>query len=323
MASLLVQKLRGTAPDGDRMPLGRDALPADVIAAIEKWIDQGAVLDMLRPDDPLEMVAAAGRARSLGDAELLKMRSAAATPVWRQAIPDDAPVVAARRRVSVLGNVPADRVAAMADQIERLEERVRDALIEGDGPLIKGGVVVYLFGKSYDYSAFWQEVVGRERPRGVSSHAGVAGDVVYAAVLTANAAADDADVQLQLAEQVAAAALLGRGTPEWFARGAARSVAARLVAKAPLVKDWKRDVAAAVAEIGAPADFFGGHADPVAIGVVAGNFVGAVAPAAKLPKFVAALDAGKPFPEAFTTFFRATPEQVYAGWSAKQKSAKR
>lgn len=321
-SSLLVQKLRGTAADGARMPLGRDPLPAEVIAAIEKWIDQGAALDMLGPDDPLEVVAAAGRARSLGDAELLKIRSVAAGPIWRQAIPDEPPVVAARRRISVLGNLPAERLVTVADQAERIEEKVRDLLVEGDGPLLKGGTVVYLFGKPYDYSAFWQQVVGRERPRGVSAHAAVVGDVVYAAVLASSSMGDD-DFQLLLAEQIAAAALAGRGAPDWFAQGAGRSVAVRIVPKASLAKEWKRDVGSALAQIGSPADFVGWLGEPAALAVASGNFVTSVAPPGRLAKVVSALDAGKPFAEAFTTVFRAQPEQMFAAWAAKQKPGKR
>lgn len=326
-SSLLVQKLRGTAADGARMPLGRDPLPAEVISAIEKWIDQGAVLDMLGPDDPLEVVAAAGRARSLGDAELLKIRSAAAGPIWRQAIPDEPPVVAARRRISVLGNLPAERLVTVADQAERLEEKVRDLLVEGDGPLLKGGLVVYIFGKSYDYSAFWQQVVGRERPRGVAAHAAVTGDVVYAAVLASSSTAPSSkggdDFELLVAEQIAAAALAGRGAPEWFAQGAGRSLAARIVPKAPLAKEWKRDVGSAVMQIGSPADFVGWLGEPAALAHAAGGFVSSVAPPARLAKVVAAIDAGKPFTEAFATVFKAQPEQLYAAWAAKQKPGKR
>lgn len=321
-SSLIVQKLRGTAPDGDRMPLGRDPLPSDVIAAIEKWIDQGASLDLLGPEDPLEAVAAAGRSRSLGDAELLKTRSKAAGPVWRQAIPDESPAVAARRRVTVMGNLPADRLVATADRIERLEEKVRSLVIEGDEPLLKGGVVVYLFGKAYDYSAFWQEIVGRERPRGIAGHAGVAGDVVYAAVLAAGSV-DEADLDLQLAEQIAAAAFTGRGAPDWFAHGAARSLAVRIVPKAALAKEWKRDAGAAVATIGSTADFLGGHADPAAVAVAACTFVGSLAPPPRLAKLVAALDAGTSFQDAFPSVFKGTPEQLYSAWAAKQKPGKR
>ncbi|NBU39411.1 MAG: hypothetical protein EBS51_01050 [Planctomycetia bacterium] len=320
--SLIVQKLRGTAEEGDRMPLGRDPLPSDVIAAIEKWIDQGATLDMLGPDDPLEAVAAAGRSRALGDAELLKTRAKAAGPVWRQALPDESPTVAARRRVTVLGNLPAERLVDIADRSERLEDKLRGLVIEGDGPLLKGGVVVYLFGKAYDFSAFWQEIVGKERPRGITGHAGVAGDVVYAAVL-ASSSDDDADLDLQLAEQIAAAAFTARSVPDWFARGAARSLAVRLAPKAALAKDWKRDAGTAVATIGSTADFLGGHADPAAVAVAAGNFATSFAPPARLAKLVAALDAGTPFPDAFTSVFKSTPEQLYTAWAAKQKPSKR
>lgn len=323
-ASLLVHKLRGTAPDGDRMPLGQSPLPDDVIAAIEKWIDQGAVLDMLGPTDPLEAVAAAGRARSLDDAALFRTRAAAAVPVWRQAIPDEEPVVAVRRRLLVAGNVAPERLVTLADEAEKLESRIRRELVDGDDdPLLKGGIVLFLFAKSYDYSAFWQQIDGRERPRGLTAHAGVAGDAVYAAVLASGTSEDDQDTQLVLAEQVAAAALVGRGIPDWFARGAGRSIAMRLVPRAPLAKDWKQDVATALAEIGSPADFTGGHADPAAVATVAGSFVGALAPPAKLKRLVAAIDGGQPFPEAFAATFRGTPEALFTAWASRQKPPRR
>ncbi len=322
--SLIAQKLRGTAEEGDRMPLGQPPLPDDVIAAIEKWIDQGAVLDVLGPADPLEAVAAAGRARSLDDASLFRTRAAAAVPVWRQAIPDEEPMVAARRRLMFAGNLPPERLVAVADDAEKLEVKIRDELVEGDDqPLLKGGMVVFLFAKPYDYSAFWQQIGGRERPRGLSAHAGIAGDVVYAAVLTSGLADDALDTQLVVAEQMAAAALAGRGMPDWFASGAGRSIAMRLVPRAPLVKEWKQGIAEAVAAIGSPKDFTGGHADPAAVATAAGSFVGTLAPPARLKRLVAAVDGGQSFEEAFAATFRGTPESLFTAWAARQKPRRR
>jgi cytochrome c553 len=60
--SLLVKKLRGVGIEGQRMPLNRDPLADGQIAMIEKWINQGAKLDLLTGKEPLETVAAAGRA---------------------------------------------------------------------------------------------------------------------------------------------------------------------------------------------------------------------------------------------------------------------
>ncbi len=42
-SSYLVQKISGTAAVGGRMPLGGPPLPADVIAAIEQWVRDGAL----------------------------------------------------------------------------------------------------------------------------------------------------------------------------------------------------------------------------------------------------------------------------------------
>ena len=47
--SLLIKKLKGAGIEGQRMPLGKPPLADDVIALIQKWIDQGATLDLLTP----------------------------------------------------------------------------------------------------------------------------------------------------------------------------------------------------------------------------------------------------------------------------------
>ena len=41
-ASLLIQKLRGTATAGDQMPLSGCCLEETLIQLIETWIDEGA-----------------------------------------------------------------------------------------------------------------------------------------------------------------------------------------------------------------------------------------------------------------------------------------
>lgn len=320
--SLLVKKLRGAGIDGQRMPLGKPPLAADVIAAIARWIDEGAGLDLLTATDTLETVAAAGRAKHLSDADMAAARRTAAATAWRLAIPDEQATVESRDRLLVLGNLPAARLAALADEAAEVEQRVRAELVAA-GPLLKGGLVLFAFRNAYDYSALWQQAVGGERPKALRGHAGSYGDAVYGALLVPATDPDGLDTRLLLAEQIAGAALAGRGVPAWFAQGGGRAVAMRVAPKAPLVQVWRREVPAAVRACGSTADFLGGHAEPGAAALAAGGFVAALAPTpAKLKACVATLDGGAEFAAAFGAAFRGSPDKLFQAWAAKESRRK-
>jgi len=334
--SLLIKKLKGTGIDGQRMPLGKPPLAEGVIATIEKWIDQGVKLDLLTPQAELDTVVAAGRSQQLSHAELMKVRFKAGTGLWSRAIPDETPVVLARGDVLVIGNLPASRLDELADAAEAIDRRLREQISGGNAPLIKGGIVVYGFAKPYDLSEFWQMVFSDERPKGLTAAAGVSGDVVYAAALppsenttagkkTSEAKNDsDADTRAILTEQMTAAALLGRGVPAWFARGAGRVMAMKAEPKADLAKAWRRELPAALKQSGPTTDFFAGHGDPVAAAVVAGAFVGTIMPSAsRLESLVSQLDADKPFDQAFSSVFRGTPQAVFESWVARASRERR
>jgi cytochrome c553 len=316
--SLLVRKLRGVDIEGQRMPLGKPPLTAAQIATIATWIDQGARIDLLSPAAPLEAVAAAGRARRLSDEQLTKLRLAAAESLWRRFIPDEPPLVELRPGFGLVGNLPEARLEELAAETEAVAGRVRAELGAGDGPLLKGGVILYVFRKSYDYSELWQVVLGQERPKGVTAHAGVAGDVAYGALVLPTGDEVAEDTRLLLAEQLTAAALAGRGLPAWFCRGVGRAVASRIAPKSMLAQTWKRDAGAAVKELGSATDYFAGRADPSAAALAGGGFLGAVLSSGKLAQFVAAVDGGASFDAAFQKVFRSTPEQAFMAWAAKQ-----
>jgi len=318
--SLLVKKLKGAGAEGQRMPLGKQPLPDDVIKTIETWIDQGIKLDMLSPKDDLQAVAAAGRSRHMDHAALLKVRFAAGRRLWTQAIPDEKPVAEARGDVLVLGNLPQPRLAKLADVAGDVGRKLQADLVGGEKPLVKGGVVVYGLAKSYDLSSFWQAVHSEERPRGATADAGASGDVVYAAFTppAGDAAEAEADTVATLTEQLAAAALAGRNVPGWFARGAGRALAMRAAPKAAAVQAWKRELPAALQRSGSAADVLAGHGDASATAVVGAAFVGSLAPSpARLAQLVAQLDQGVPFDAAFTAVFRGTPQKLLESWAAQ------
>lgn len=315
--SLLVKKLRGAAGiDGQRMPLGKPPLPDAQIATIAKWIDQGARIDVLSPKASLETVAAAGRSQRLSDAELTKVRVTAGQALWRRFIPDEEPVTELRPGFCLMGNLPSARMETLATQAEDVATRVRAELGTGAGPMLKGGMVIFTFRKAYDYSELWQVILGQERPRGLTGHAAVAGDVAYGAFVLPTGE-DEEETRLLLAEQITAASLAGRGLPEWFCRGAGRAVAARVAPKAPLALAWKQDAGAAVRELGSATDYFAGRADPAAAALAGGGFLGSLLGSGKLAQFVAAVDGGASFDEAFQKAFRSAPQQAFTTWASR------
>jgi len=315
--SLLVKKLRGVGIEGQRMPLGKAPLADEQIAMVAKWIDQGARIDLLASRDSLDAVAAAGRSQRLSDEALTKIRFAAGESLWGRVIPDESPVVEHRGGLCLVGNLPPDRMEQLAAEAEDVAQLVGRELGAADGPLAKGGVVLYAFRKAYDYSELWQVASGSERPRGIDGHAGISGDIAYAAlVVPAGPEADD-DTRALLAEQLAAAALAARGLPDWFCRGAGRAVASRVTPKAERVVVWKRNAGEALRQIGSAADFFSGTGDQAAVTLVAGGFISALAGGGKIAQLVSLVDDGTPFEEAFVATFRSPPHQAFAAWAAR------
>jgi hypothetical protein len=315
--SLLVKKLRGVGIDGQRMPLNRPPLSEAQIAVIEKWIDQGGRIDLLTSRVGLDAVAAAGRAARLSSDELAGIRFAAAEQLWGRVIPDEPAVAVRREGLLLLGNLPQAPLEALGAEAEKLAGGIAREFGTGAGGLIKGGVVLYAFRNAFDYSAFWQVILGSERPRGLAGHGGTSGDVVYGAMLVPAADASGDDTRLLVAEQLAAAALAGRELPAWFVRGASRAVAVKLVPTAALAQDWKREAGAAVKQLGSTQDFLAGHADPVAVANAAGGFVMSLAGAGKLAQLVALVDGGGPFEDSFAKVFRSPPAQAFTAWAAR------
>jgi len=323
--SLLVKKLKGAGIEGQRMPLGKTPLPDDVIATIQKWIDQGARLDLLTAKSELETVAAAGRSLKLQHAELKRVRFAAGKALWSRAIPDEQPTVVERGDLLVIGNLSAARMEEMAEAAAAVDQRLREELVGGDAPLIKGGMVAYAFAKGYDLSSFWETALSDERPKGMTATAGVLGDVVYAALVppavepsAAGKGSAAADARAVLAEQFATAAFLGRAAPAWFARGAGRAVAMRQEPKSGSVQAWRRDLPAALARSSSAADFFAGHGDRVAATAVAGGFVGSIMQnTGRLEAVVKQLDAGVSFEQAFAAAFHGQPQPLFESWAAQ------
>lgn len=317
--SLLVRKLQGVGIEGQRMPLGRPALPADVIATIRRWIDEGAVLDLGSPGDPLVAVAALGRAERLPHEKLRELRFAGAEKVFRRGVPDEQPAVEVRGDLCVIGNLPASGLEEIADRAETAFAAVEKdyaAALSG-GPLVKGGCVLFVCRKSYDYSGFWLNLLDAERPKPFTAHAASVDDVVYGVILAPGGETSSGDLDLLLKEQIAASAWLSRGAPNWFAVGAARVTASRLEPKAPLAREWVSTWGGVKSPPPPPADLFSGAVDPVGAAVVSQRFLAAVSGGgAKLVALMSELN-GKPFEESFSEALGGPAATLYAQWLSR------
>lgn len=319
--SLIVRKILGASGiEGQRMPIGKPPLTPEAIARIEKWIDQGAKLDMLGAASGLADIAAAGRARSLTHADLQAARFEAAEKLWRRGLADESPTTAVLDDVIMIGNLSKPQFERATEAVKRAADGARTQLIGGDGPLLKGGVACLLFAKAYDYSNFRETILGEERPKGLTGNAGVSGDVAYGALIVPASTADENgdDLAAGAAEQLTAAALIARGAPAWFAQGAGRTVGMRVAPKSGVVKAWRSEAVDAAARLGSPEDFFGGNVGPVALAAIGGGFLSELSPSpARLEAVVKRLDDGATFDAAFADVFKAPPPALFAAWCAK------
>lgn len=321
--SLLVKKLKGKDIEGQRMPLNRKPLADDVIAMIQRWIDEGARLDVRSSQEELPTVAAIGRARKLPHEELLAVRLTAAKNFWGRSLPDEQPEMGGAGDVRVIGNLSAARTKAVTDLAESAWSRIQRDLTADERPL-KGGLVVFALNKSNDFSEFWQVRFGTERPKKIGGVGGLAGDIAYAALVVP---ADEAgaDAELQLTEQMVAAVVAARSAPRWFADGLGRATAARFVPRAPLAKTWRLQIPEALAVVGSAEAILTESAhDAEAARIVAGGFVGSLDPKGlRMRKLLEKLDADVPFEQAFAEEFGGPPEPLLTAWAAKEAAGSR
>jgi mono/diheme cytochrome c family protein len=312
--SLLVRKLRGVNIDGQRMPRGRPPLPDDQIAVIQQWIDEGGRLDMLEPAAELTRIASEGRSRNLSHEELRNVRFEAAEPLWRRGIVDEEGTLERREDLCVVGNLEGARLSSATEAAVEVEQQIL-RLLKLNAPLTKGGMAVFLFARGYDYSNFWQNVMGRERPRGLMGHADVSGDVVYAAVAVDG---DAENVRLQLAAELTSAAFKSRRAPSWFAEAAGRVVARQLAPDAALIANWDdAERLAGSTPLPNAEQFFSASLSSEQVAVAAAMFAAVDRDGRRLVGLLSRLDKGDDFDQAFRQTYRMVPSQMLLTWMSK------
>jgi hypothetical protein len=238
--SLLIKKLKGTA--GKRMPQpnNRGPLPDSVIAKFETWISEGARFDGANPNQSTLMLAALTRSKLESHSELAADRLASAKHMWALTDPEDQPKIKQTKNLLVLSSLPDGELQDVVGVAEKQATLLaRFFHLSADQPLVKGGIVLFVFPGRYDYSEFGQMVEERTLPREWRGHWKYDTVDAYAAVIPP---VDSSDYSLAglIGQELAAVYLssLPGNPPAWFAEASGRVLAARVDAKSARVRQW-------------------------------------------------------------------------------------
>ncbi len=313
--SLLIKKLRGTATTGERMPQGRDPLPEETIAKIEKWIALGGKFDGLDAAMSLADVVAQSAAGRMSHADLTAERIALAEKTWRLILPDVDANREENEHVLVVGAPGKEVLAAVATTAAEQAERLRKLFKVADElPLVRGRTTLYVFDKRYDYGEVGTMLERRELPAAWRGHWAYSPLHPYGCILLSETGeATPGLITQQLAGVYIAS--LGK-VPRWFSEGSARAIAVRFDPKDPRVKQWDDHAAEVLAATEKPEGFLAGTLPPEESDVLSYSFVSKLlmAPPTRYVAMIVALQGGTPFDQAFAKAYGGMPEEVVPDW---------
>lgn len=286
---------------GEMPPTGK--LDDKLIALIGKWIDEGAKFDGGSPRLSMVSVAAVAQAKSQTHQQLIDARRTAAAKTWSLAMGRVEGRSHASNNFFVTGADDDDRLADVADLLERLTPKIAKTLdADSSQPFVKGNVSVFVFDKRYDFSEFGKMVEQREFPKQISGHWNYNITNAYATILlTRNEVAADAEVML--AQQLAAihAASLAPDVPRWFADGLGYWATKKILAKNESVKSWDAAATSAAATMKAPDDFVSNRMPSDQAGLVSYLFVKSLkSNNGAFKKLISAMHDGESFDASFT-----------------------
>jgi mono/diheme cytochrome c family protein len=325
--SLLIKKLKGTAADGQRMPLNQPALADPVIAKFEKWIEEGAKFDGPDAKQPVGELAAITKAVNSTHEQLSQDRAAIATQNWLLTLPGDEPAKLETTNYLVLGNVGPNTLSEIGEQAEALAPKVAEVFkAPADQPLIKGRLTLFVFKDRYGYSEFGKMVEKRTLPQQWRGHFKFSTVDAYAGVVQPRpGTSQDYSLNGLILQQLAGTymASLGKGVPHWFAEGAGRVVTSRLNATDTRVKQWDEAVPSVVSAMPASDSFLGGNMEQEAADIAAYSYVKhLMADGRRFPALVDALRKGGEFNKSFSEIYGGSPAQVTQTWVRKAATSK-
>ncbi|HQU47037.1 MAG TPA: hypothetical protein PK867_29810, partial [Pirellulales bacterium] len=320
--SLLIKKLKGMA--GQRMPLQKEPLDDATIAKFEAWVAEGAKLDWPDPNELLDWAVRVMVASKMNHEQLSAMRADLAEKNWRLGSPDVTPQKIENEQFLLFGNLSPARIVEIGELATQMRGKVAKALnLPADRPFFKGRMTLFAFKRHFDYSEFGTMVERRELPADWHGHWRYNVVDCYGCVIVPD---DDKGVELMLAEVFAGAYIENQAKmPRWFAEGAARAIAARLVTRDATAKHWDEEVKQALAA-GRTADDFlkAGEVLSADSGALSYGFMKSLL--TRLPKFTATLKdlhQGTPFDAAFRNHFGGDPATLAAAWAQREQYSRR
>ncbi len=325
--SLIIKKLKGTAADGQRMPLNQPALADAVIAKFEKWIEEGAKFDGTDPKQPIGELAAITKALNSTHEQLSQDRAAIAIQNWALTLPGDEAARHETTNYLVLGNVGPATLTEIGTQAEALAPKVAEVFKSpADQPLIKGRLTLFVFRDRYGYSEFGKMVEKRTLPQPWRGHFKFNTIDAYAAVVSPRAGTtQDYPLQGLILQQLGGTymASIGKGVPHWFAEGAGRVVASRLSAGDSRVRSWDEAIPAVVSSMPASDAFLTGNMEQEAADVAAYSYVKfLMADGKRFQALVDGLRKGGEFNKTFSDIYGGSPAQATQAWVRKAATSK-
>ena len=173
-SSLLVKKLRGTAPDGDRMPAGgRPPLSDESIALISKWIDEGASIDASE-SQPVKVISRLAWASRATSEELSAKRAEIADRNFRLANPNTALGESVTEHFRVIGAGSEQTLELVGKAAERqlkiAKSIARPKSSSQAEDYFRGRATIFVLPRRYDYSEFAKMVEQRSVPSDWYAH---------------------------------------------------------------------------------------------------------------------------------------------------------
>jgi len=319
--SLLIKKLKGTG-GGQQMPARADPLADDVIAMIEKWIEEGVRFDAPNPGQAMTEVAALALALRSTHEELSSEREKLAMKNWELGMPG---IEVAREQTEnflLLGSFAENTLTEYGSVAEQAAGKVASMLkIPANKPLVKGRMTLFFFDQRYDYSEFGKMVEKRDLPRIWRGHWRYSIVDAYGAMIPPRA--EEYQLGPLVGQQLAAVTLAGlEGVPGWFTEGVARVVASRLGSEDPRVKKWDEELGRVRASMAKADDFLTGKL-PVEDSMVASysfaKFL--MADGKRFDLLLVRLREGVDFAVAFSDseVYGGSPAQVAELWARKTR----
>ncbi len=313
--SLLVKKLKGTG-GGNRMPGGRPALAADVIAKFETWIAEGAKFDGADPAQPTSRLASVASAAGMNHEALAKNRAALAEKNWSRTLPNVAANVTSNNEIQLLTTVSAETSKHWFETTNKLVLQIKKELkLANSLPLVKGKITVYFFEKRYDFNEFGMMVQGHGAPKDQRMNWGFDQVDSFAAILLNSDDSLAEASQIDLCRGLTANTIAAQSSevPRWFADGIGYQTASEMFAKNEITAQW---LPKATEILGRDKDilkqFLAGKLAEDQAGLIGYFVVNNLRSQPGYKKLMSALQQGTGFDEAFQNAFGRTYQEFIA-----------